>query len=190
MLTPFEAGKTAEELGIGAARTFVVVGDWKGSKIKKGDIVTLHRTDGNSKGAYFKRLHNGKIYFFPFYLLAYAPQSDVSEEKHALRGETRSPGDVVQVHSVEDTFPLSSPTEEYTPQVGDVVSVQAVVTYASEQGRLVLAFAGTQKNAGWKVSFEKEESPALNLTLIARKVTTEEIRKLSVKMRFSTTLWI
>ena len=111
----FPAGKTAKEIGIDTSRKFVVVEDWACSKIKKGDTLTLQRTDGNSKGAYFTRLRTSKTHFFPFNRLAYLEEED---EKIQFTVDPEKDVDTTDFLSGMD----------YVIRKGDKVRLEAVVT--------------------------------------------------------------
>jgi hypothetical protein len=133
MLTPFEAGKTAEELGIDTTRKFVLMHDMQfHSTPTEGGRHSIQLPRNYPKGTYVTAVYvNPKWECATFYPtcspreksvcifwsdLAYAPQSDVSPEKHALREGI----DPLQVA----TGTIITTTEEYTPQVGDIISVR------------------------------------------------------------------
>lgn len=165
MLQPFEAGKTAKELGINTTRRFVLTKDIE--KYHKGLMFTVKDADPEKGYATFFCLSRDpfETFLIDWKNLAYAPQSDVSPEKHALREEA----------------PLSSPTEEYKPQEGDIVSVQFDV----EQNPNLFNYVDLVLDDGLGRTYAfalPKEVLAKKATLISRKakrkVTMEEIRKL------------
>jgi len=178
MLTPFEAGKTAKELGIDTTREFVVVSENTKSRFSIGDVLTFDRQDGyeehHPRAYLFRHKDSNLRQLISLEHLAYAPQSDVSPEKHALREDATPP-------QVRTEAPLSSPTEEYKPQEGDIVSVQFDV----EQNPNLFNYVDLVLDDGLGRTYAfalPKEVLAKKATLISRKaerrVTMEDIRKL------------
>ena len=173
MLTPFEAGKTAKELGIDTTREFVVVSENTKSRFSIGDVLTFDRQDGyeehHPRAYLFRHKDSNLRQLISLEHLAYAPQSDVSPEKHALR-------EAIDPLQVATGTTVSSPTEEYTPQVGDIVKLEGKVSEIDEDGSFSVEIAGRYGTWWQKDDYKK------HITLISRKakrkVTMEEIRKL------------
>ena len=100
MKTPFEAGKTAKELGIDTSRKFVVVEEDYKIPLKKGDVLMLEEDDG-SLCPRFRAMDDTDYWYFDWSRLAYA--DDVAEpeaykprvgDRVSLEGEiTESNGD-------------------------------------------------------------------------------------------------
>lgn len=110
MPTPFEAGKTAKELGIDTSRKFVVVSNGKGEIFRTGDIVKMSGSApfAIEPGATFQNKQGDKEIMF-WRELAYA--DDVADPVHE--------------------------EEAYQPRVGDRVSLEAeiVSVYATDRPR-------------------------------------------------------
>ena len=169
MLTPFEAGKTAKELGINTTRRFVLTKDIE--KYHKGLMFTVKDADPEKGYATFFCLSRDpfETFLIDWKNLAYAPQSDVSPEKHALR-------EAIDPLQVATGTTVSSPTEEYTPQVGDIVKLEGEVVDVLKERIIV------------RVRTDEDETQELRiwssctdtLTLISRKakrrVTLEEVK--------------
>ena len=85
MPTPFEANKTAKELGIDTTRRFIVLEDSIGN-FKKGDILTL-KYDDNSWAPWFysNRYPQGESHVSKWDLLAYADEPEPSKELYEPR---------------------------------------------------------------------------------------------------------
>lgn len=186
MLTPFEAGKNAERLGIDKSRKFVVVENplFPRALFPTGTILTLDRDDGTTN-PYFT--DGKKKDVVSWCKLAYAPEPtpEVKKERNlvvvddvVLEPSKEAPG-----YELPSDFHVEFAKKDYQPMVGDRVSVEGVVTYHNEQGRIVLNFADEVKEASWAMSFNPEEVAHLNLTLLSRptpkrKITRKELEKL------------
>lgn len=173
----FPSGKTAKELGIDTSRKFVVVEDWGCSKIKKGDTLTLQRTDGNSKGAYFTRLRTGKTYFFPFYCLAYLEEEECSqkEDTQLLGYDIHEEGTTqvwgtnkngnIQVEKVIHGIPYPT-VKPYVPRVGDKVAMNGeVVKPFDENGVASVRFV---TGHGGSLTMQVDAKALKTFTLISR----------------------
>lgn len=167
MLTPFEAGKTAKELGIDTTRRFVLTKDIE--KYHKGLMFTVKDADPEKGYATFFCLSRDpfETFLIDWKNLAYAPQSDVSPEKHALR-------EAIDPLQVATGTTVSPPTEEYKPQVGDIVRLEGKVSEIDEDGSFSVEIAGRYGTRWQKDDYKK------HITLISRKakrrVTLEEVK--------------
>lgn len=189
MLTPFEAGKTAEELGIDTTREFVLVHDMQfRSTPPEGGRHSIKLPRNYQKGTCVTAVDVNPKWehatFYPTYSprdesvcifwsdLAYAPQSDVSPEKHALR-------EAIDPLQVATGTTVSSPTEEYKPQVGDVISVRVegrVAEVVTKDNVYKVSLWGGGEL--WLDTRQTSEEATLISRKAKRKVTMEEIRKL------------
>lgn len=136
MKTPFEAGKTAKELGIDTSRKFVVVSNGKGEIFRTGDIVklsgsapfavepgaTFQNKQGDEETMFWRELAYADDVAEPVReeerLLGYDVGKEGGDETVALYGKRHEDGSVEITKTVRG-LPLETP---YEPRVGDHAS--------------------------------------------------------------------
>lgn len=183
----FEAGKTAEALGIDTSKKFVAM-DAIGS-LEAGDIVRFEYASEwqqQERMGTFVRLTDLRVFSLFWYQLAYADEPEEllgfdqgtaeGDEPVALYGKRHKDGTVEVTRSIEG-LPLSS-QEPYQPRVGDRVALEGEVVEIEEERRLIVKL---QPNAGEIYVYPKQvENGVLKLLSRkpTRKLTKEEAERL------------